>query len=288
MNFHGDEIDRPRFFFIFSPNNSGSTVLSQYVASQIGGYLPPYGNNEGQTVPSVNRIMRKGQWTEAEYDWPFIRSEWERLARGKSFIEGSPPNLMRFRQIAQTFGTDSTAISSICSPYQQIASCVRRYKSPPFNPADLVPLWVMKAEKISEFRETYDFPVTNYQEFTADPESLNRSLGIPVVDAEINGKKGSGARGIQDQSATAILFLTDPEIEAVTKALRPHRGLMDYFGLEAPEIPREGHHLAAQRRADWNARGSAKPGLLRRIYWRLAVARGSGIASRARAVLDQF
>ena len=46
-----------RVFFVFSPNNSGTTVISQYLASQIDGYLPPYGNNEGQMVPEVKAMV---------------------------------------------------------------------------------------------------------------------------------------------------------------------------------------------------------------------------------------
>lgn len=285
-NFHGDELARgqARFFFIFSPNNSGSTVLSQYLAAQLDGYLPPFGNNEGQIVPAVASMMRKGQWDPAQsFDWVFIRRQWEKLSKGQLFIEGSPPNLVRFRDIARVFGDDSSAVSSVCSPYQQIASCLRRYKSAPFDPKKLVAPWVFKASGIRAFREEYPhFPATTYREFTADPTALNRALDLPVVAAQVDGKKGSEAKGIVDQSAAAILFLTADEVEEISEALAPHEDLLRVFGFELMSA-RDLHDLGAaepealalatRRRRDWLA-GKRRSNPLTHFIYRMRVLAG--------------
>lgn len=283
QNFHGAHISpaQTKFYFIFAPNNSGSTVLSQYISAQLGGYLTEFGNNEGINIPSVSGMMRKRRWDSTyKYDWPFIRGEWEKHAKGKTFIEGSPSNLVRFREIAETFGDDSSAISLICSPYQQIASCVRRYKSPPFSPATLVDRWLVKANGIREFRQTYThFPALTYKEFTAAPETVNDRLGIPIVHVDVVGKKGSDAKSIEDQSAAAILFLTEQEIDGISQALSKQADLMAYFGFDIMS-GRDLHALCAQnaqalamakhRRNDWET-GKKHENVLGRLVYEMRV-----------------
>ena len=46
------------YLFLISPNNSGTTVMSQYIAQRFDFYLPPFGNNEGQFAPAVESMMR--------------------------------------------------------------------------------------------------------------------------------------------------------------------------------------------------------------------------------------
>ena len=70
------------YIFLFSPNFSGTTIISQYLNNNIiNSYLPKYGNNEGQMAPSVRNIMRKKPWDEnVNFDWNFIKNEWDNLA----------------------------------------------------------------------------------------------------------------------------------------------------------------------------------------------------------------
>jgi hypothetical protein len=283
LNFNAAPIDpaQARFFFIFSPNNSGTTVLSQYLAAQLGGYLPEFGNNEGQNDPLVAGMMRHNRWNpDHDFDWGFIRTKWETRARGKVFVEGSPPSLMRFHAIAETFGADSSALSSICSPYQQIASCLRRYKIPPFSPVDLVSRWVIKARQIQAFRETYPhFPALTYQGFTAHPQHLNVLLDVPAVETQVAGKKGSDARGIVDQSAAAILFMTEQEIDQISSALLAETDLMANLGFEImsgadlrAQCSEDASALALadKRREAWNE-GRKGGSLFRRLFYELRV-----------------
>ena len=56
--------------------------MSQYLAAHTrDSYLPPFGNYEGQMVPSVKKIMRKKPWeSSSSFDWQFIKKEWDTLA----------------------------------------------------------------------------------------------------------------------------------------------------------------------------------------------------------------
>ncbi len=233
-NFHGNDLDWQdcKFLFIFCPNNSGTTILSQYIASQLDAYLPPFGNFEGQMAPGVKPMMRLNAWDETrEFDWLFIRTRWEALAKGRLFVEASPPNLLRPRAIVRYFGDDATAVTSLSDPYQHTASCLRRYGKPGTKVGGIVRSWVIKAKAISGIRGDWPhFPFLPYERFVAQPRSVNDALSLPVRPFEGPGKKGSDAEGIQDLSPRTTAFLEPDEIDRVTELLTPHAGLLEPFG----------------------------------------------------------
>lgn len=267
-NFHGHDIARQSlaFIFIFAPNNSGTTVMAQYLAEQADAFLPPTGNHEGQALPGVREIMSvKRRWNSRhKMDWPRIRHAWEEASGGRLFIESSPPNLMRVDAIATIFGADSAAMLAICDPYQQVASCLRRYHKPGGDVAMIAGQWVKKATTIRELQVRYpSFPLLRYDDFVADPASLNRLFGLPVRPSQVRGKKGSGAKAITDMRPVTTLFLTPDEIDHLTDALAPHAELVAHFGYRlgsSDEIVGEltnnpgALDRAQRRRARWAAR----------------------------------
>ncbi|MEM1430009.1 MAG: hypothetical protein AAGG09_11170 [Pseudomonadota bacterium] len=248
-NFNGQKLDwnACAFFFVFCPNNSGTTVLSKYLARQLGAYLPPFGNSEGQMAPDVKAMMRLQPWSKKrKFDWLFIRHSWEALAEGRLFIEASPPNLMRFDQIAQVFGSDSSALVSICSPYQHVASCMRRYNKPGADLSAIADRWVPKAKQIRALREAYPhFPFLAHETFVQDATSLNRALSLEVRPFTEKGKKGSGGKGVQDLTVRTMSFLESQEIDELTKLLEPHAELLEFFGYSMAD----GQEMVASMRA---------------------------------------
>lgn len=263
-SFNGEPISLAdlRFFFVFGPNNSGTTVLSQYVSEQLGGYLPPFGNNEGQMIPAVRQMMRLRPWDRNRtFDWEWIRTIWEKKSKGRIFVEGSPPNMIRIDDISRIFGGDSTAILLISDPYQQIASSMRRYKSPGFNPTGLVDQWVSKAYMIKEIGDKYpQFPLIKYEEFTRKPQIVNDLIGVPKILSRVQGKKGSEGNRIKNMRATTTLFLTKLEIDAISERLENKKEILDSFGYTArsgddliQELSRdvEAADKAQKRRAEW-------------------------------------
>lgn len=231
---------KSNYIFFFSPNNSGTTVISQYLASQVDGYLPDYGNNEGQYIPEVKKIMRKNPWgLDVKYNWVFIKSIWdEYLRRSKKdvFIEASPPNIMHFDSIMDTFeGADF--IVSISSPYAQIASCIYNYESQAITKDILASRardWLFKAELIrgiAEARAARGRLIT-YEKFCENPKVLNNILGLNVKSFDVQGKKNSSISSIVDLSKKNISFLTFTEIDVVNSILVERVDLLDYFGYE--------------------------------------------------------
>jgi len=259
------------FLFLFAPNNSGTTVLSQYLAQQTGGYLPPFGNNEGQFDPEVRAEMRRRPWApDRQMDWPRIRAAWAGRAAAEGrhlFIEASPPNLVRMDAILRAFAP-CRAVVAIGAPQVQIASEIYNYANGPVTRAKLqraTASWIFKAERLRAGLEAHpEVPRITYAEFCAEPARLNRALGLPLRPAEaIRGKGRQAVRQITDLSARTVAFLDTAEIDLVAEMLDEAADLIAWFGIE---------RLSGR---EWIARAAADPAqyhaaLMRRIKWEAA------------------
>jgi len=260
------------FIFLFSLNNSGTTVMSQYLAQQTGGYLPPYGNNEGQMAPAVLRHMAKA-WDDPvrRFDWAFIRAEWERLARraGKAlFVEASPPAYLRADAILAAFGPDTRAVFSAASPYSFISSVLYNYDGPPLTRAKVQAAarrWQRRAGLMREAVLAHpEISRISYEGFCAAPGVLNRALGLEQAPSgPITGKGNEKTHGIIDQTRRHLAFLTAEEWDAANTVLAGRAGLVAFFGYEITsgadliaDAERDPAQYAAglARRAGWGPR----------------------------------
>jgi hypothetical protein len=257
------------FIFLFSLNNSGTTVMSRYLAQQTGGYLPPYGNNEGQMAPAVYRQMA-GAWDDPErgFDWAAIHREWARLAHraGKDlFIEASPPDYLRADAILAAFGPQTRAVFSAASPYSFIASVLYNYEDRPLTPDKVqaaAQRWVRRAGLMRKAVLAHPhIPRISYEGFCAEPTVLNRALGIEVnPSGEITGKGNENTRGIVDQTRRQLAFLTAAEWDAANAVLATREALVAFFGYEI----RSGAELIAEAERD---PAQAAAGRARRASW---------------------
>lgn len=232
-------MSEPRYIFVFSPNNSGTTALCQYIETQTDGYLPKFGNNEGHRIPEVRDLIGPRPWDPStSIDWHSVKLAWDKrcIMAGKDlFIEGSPPNLLRHDEIREVFGEDSFFIAFISTPYMQIASSIYNYRTPEnFKVAGIARDWLRKARRIKEIVETYDdVPLLYYEEFCEDPASVNKLLNIPIVeDYQITGKNNTRINEIRDTSLATIAFLYEEEINEISNALRQEKGVFDFFGYD--------------------------------------------------------
>jgi len=247
------------YAFIFSPNNSGTTIMSQYLEANIeGAYLPPFGNNEGQMAPNVKPIMRGGSkaWNpDATLNWKIIKHEWDKLAQAEEktiFIEASPPNILRVEEILGLF-KDRKFIFSLSSPYSYIASHAfsrleteynRAGKHLPRSPEKCFDYLLQKAAKswlekariqqknIKKYGNKSN--VISYEEFCKTPFSLIEKLGLESKAKEaksrkLEGKKNSQVTEIIDMGPKHLAFLGVDGIQKVNRALDAERGIVDFF-----------------------------------------------------------
>ena len=262
------------YIFVLSPNNSGTTVIGQYIAAQSDGYLPPFGNHEGQMVPAVKEAMRSDPWNpEARLDWPFIKSVWDELLAesGKGvFVETSPPNLMRVGQIREAFAEDARYLFSIANPYAQISSCIYNYSDPPLAPRTLRRLteqWLNKARAMAQNIVSHpDIPKITYEDFCRTPTVINEALDLPVVsDSAIAGKRNAPVTRIMDMTNRNILFNDAFTIDRISELLAEEEDLLQFFGYSLIEDgvafvtglkdDFAALHAALIRRSRWEAKG---------------------------------
>lgn len=231
------------YLFLISPNNSGTTVMSQYIAQRFDFYLPPFGNNEGQFAPTVESMMRDRPWdADRAFDWPFIKANWDALLRASGrdvFVEASPPNLLRVREIRSAFGTEARFIFSIADPYSFCGSFLFRYRERADRDTlhEIADRWLFRAEKqAANIRDLPDAPRLTYEAFCADPRAADRAVSrlLPHQEQadrriEFKGKAG-GYDGIVDLNVRNIAVFDFAEIERINERFERRRALLDEFG----------------------------------------------------------
>lgn len=260
------------FFFIFSPNNAGKTVMSQYLAACLAGrgYLPPFGHGEGQMMPKVKEMMRASPWdANTHMDWGYIRKVWyEALeASGKQvFIEASPPNMMRVRAIRKHFAGAMKAVISTSAPMRQVASCLRNYGTAPLEAARIervthrvIRRARVQAQNMAAFP---DIPAITYEAFCREPALLAQAFDVapPRGPLKIQGKKNSLISAIKDLTVRDCAFLTEGEYRQVYALLAQEGALWSTLGvtLESWDDFYRTHasardfDIGRQRRADWD------------------------------------
>jgi len=235
--------------------------MSQYLAAHTrDSYLPPFGNCEGQMVPSVKKIMRNKPWESSSiFDWRFIKKEWDTLAidqKKSSFIECSPPNIMRVSSILDSF-EDRQYIFSISSPYSFIASCIYNYFSARNGRTfkwrgiaydhmflkfdDMIPIvaetWVKMASIQKNNIELYgrNKLIINYEDFCANPMKLLdlfnvEHLGENAQTSLIKGKGNSNISQISNMLPKHLKFLRNKGISRINSILKKSMELMEWHG----------------------------------------------------------
>lgn len=243
--------------------------MAQYLRNQIDGYLPPFGNNEGQMVPEVRPMMRKRPWkVDAQMDWMQIKRCWNTLLleSGKStFVEKSPPNLVRVGEIRKAFAGEASYLFSISNPYSQICSCIYNYSEPPLKIAKLVSYtneWITRARMMAENVSTFgDIPLVTYEKFCSNPRILNEQLGVPVITmGDIPGKQNEPIQQIVDLTRRNILFVDAFAIDRISEILAKEIDLLREFGYELID----GQTFVNDASNDM---ASLHAGLIRRAQW---------------------
>ena len=256
------------YFFIFSANNSGTTVASQYLAAAADAYLPTFGNFEGQFVPEVKDEMRRAGWApEKQVDFARVKLVWDSYLdrSGKRvFVEASPDNLVRVADIFDVF-PERKAIFMMASPFMQIASETKNYFHAPLDRdkvAKAVARWLRKARcQVNNMDRWPDVPYLRYEDFCADPSRLTSAFGhYSKAVTAIAGKATTGVRDVRDMSIKTRSFLTCYEAAWISDALSGETALLDRLGYRVESLG-EIEALYAASPAQTHA------GLVDRVRW---------------------
>ena len=230
------------YIFLISPNNSGTTIASQFISSKIENcYLPKTRNNEGLKIKKIWETIKETRWDpDVPINYNLAKCTWEKLSiqnQCSSFFEASPPNMCHLKEIIQEF-KKLIVIFWISNPYLYIGSCVNRYHKDNFSKSvsKVARNWIEKA-KIQRQNHLLSpsAPKINYEEFCKAPDNcLEKKLGH-IIDlkqepGQISGKNTSKITTVADMTAKQIAFLGTSGLHKVAEELCQHAELLKYFG----------------------------------------------------------
>lgn len=246
--------------FLLSPNNSGSTFLSQAIARSPNVWSLPV---EGQHVlgfagPSTRgspwpliwagSAESRAHFAEAHYDWERTRKAWYFHAEAKSsdapvFHTRSPPFLLLADQLAANF-RDPRFLIMVRNPYAALEGIVRRRRRAPGlgDGADLptvaarhlVDCLKLQLENMDRFADLS--ACFTYEELCADPGGTARKirqlvpeLGAIDLTAE-QSVKGTYKEPLRNMNEDQIDRLSSRDVDAATAVFREHLNTLEAFG----------------------------------------------------------
>lgn len=240
----------PTFLFIVTPPYSGSTALAQILNSCHEACVLQK-KAEGQwLVPGM--CKKPGSWDpDTEMDWKSIKAVWLKrfeLIRQcvqdvEVIIEKSPPNLVRFDKLVETF-PHSRAIAYNRDPFANCASILYRRHNPlqktDEERVEIVKLlasdWLFRAGWIKKWIDEMDLPYTSYEDFCLYPESLVADISrtLPIFNS-VNVKKNIqvknyGLATLTNHNERQVNNLNQREIETIAKQLETQKDLVEFFG----------------------------------------------------------
>ncbi|MDO6351145.1 hypothetical protein Q3Y53_01195 [Synechococcus sp. YX-04-1] len=235
------------YIFIFSPYNSGTTIVSEYIASQIKNcYLPLNRHREGLKIPEVwKSIDKKNRWdTRKKINYDIAAKVWPKLASEAecgNFIEASPPNLCHMAQAIETF-QPLQSILFISNPYHFIGSCINRYalKYKMLSINEAIIHYTNKWKFLSSIQmknsiNYRDVPVITYENFCSNPDIIltyfhpNAIKDDKPLQTTLKGKPTTGISEIIDMTPKYLCFLRSRGIELITKLLADHEEVLSFF-----------------------------------------------------------
>ena len=232
------------FYFIFSLNNSGTTVMSQFLNQAIlNSYLSKYGNYEGQNIPTVKDLIKPYRWdTNHHLDWTSIHSAWSKeaiLSGKKSFIEASPPNIIRVEEIINHFKNKSCIFSN-SSPYHYVASSVRNYwNHVSFKEAinETLKSWTKRSGiQINNMKKYPEIPFVSYESFCKNPYLVSEALKVKTSSRlegqkyNISGKRNLPIKKIIDMTPRHLAYLGLDGLEQINEYLQNNSKILNEFG----------------------------------------------------------
>jgi len=207
--------------------------MSQYISNKYGFYLPPFGNNEGQMMPSVKDIMRKAPWDKNhEIPWQDIKTKWDDAllqSNKEIFFEASPPNLLRISAIKLAFG-QCKCVVSISNPYSMIGSMRFRYNNTNF--VNMANHWLRCAYELKKSISKYGFNLISYEKFCDDPQVLDKAFGLDINNNNKHYFSGKAdPRGIINFNDRNIAVLTQQELDKINSILlmEENNFILQYF-----------------------------------------------------------
>ena len=251
--------------FVICPNNSGSTVLKQALATcrdtwnltREGQWMLGYGGPVPgrRDLPGVNLLWASTPRLvdllsdAGARDWARIRKAWyfqafARRAGASVFIEKSPTHLLLVDELAANFA-NPRFLFMVRNPYA-VCEGICRYEGARRSVPDpalpeqaarhVVRCLEIQRRNIAVHRS--DGVFFRYEDMCAEPERVATELRalVPELD-DLNLRRRLPVKGqyyemLTDMNARQIARLTPERIAAFNRVFRDHRDLLAHFGYE--------------------------------------------------------
>ena len=252
--------------FVIVPEHAGSTFLQMALATCRATWnLPCEGQAAlGYAGPIVGRGRLQGAlkiWTTRRrwraaladtraYHWPRILAAWYFQARARDprasvFVAKSPPHLLVVDELARHFANPKflfmvrnpyAVCEGTCRVLERLGLAPPSTNLPEVAARHAVACLHLQRRNIEEHRDRGVF--FTYESMCAEPErvaSAIRALVPELHDLNLRQRlpvKGRYEEMLTDMNARQIARLEPARLEAFSRVLRPHRGLLEHFGYE--------------------------------------------------------
>ena len=229
-----------QYLFILSPPFSGSTLLTKIISSSNNvSCNNNIGTQEGQTLPEVIEIIfDHNRWdNNIKLPWDKIKKIWHKYwdLSKPILLEKSPPNIMRTKEIKETF----IPISFICmvrNPYAQCESIIRR-NGKSVSYAAKFALKCLEYQKLNIENEknliffTYEELCENTKEVTNNIVSFISDLKDIRYEQKFKTQnfKTKKEMEITNLNSEKISKLTKKQISEINSYFKKKKELLNYF-----------------------------------------------------------
>ncbi len=243
--------DEPKFLFILTAPNSGSTVLSKLLNTAHNTMIL-HPRAEGQWL--IPGMCEPDRWTPEKYiDWESVRSIWlskyqlvnTHVETINLIIEKSPANLVRADQLRKHF-ENSRFFGLIRNPYANISSILYRYSNTEKLSREqrettllkATERWLFRAGYLKKYVLDFNMPYVTYEYFCSNPEeSLDQLIVICPELSSVNIHahiqiKDYKKQGIVNQNARQIGLLDSNDIATISSVLAQNKQILDFFDYE--------------------------------------------------------
>ncbi len=229
-----------KYLFILSPPYCGSTLLNELLSTSPSVSVNnPYGTREGQTLPSVRKMMfdPEKRWDEnVQFDWNFIKKEWRKYwdTNKAVLLEKSPPNIIRAAAINEAF-QNAFFIIFHRNPYAHCESLIRRNNSSAKAAARFA-IICLEQQKINQSLALNSITIS-YEGLTTTPNKFKKQIieFIPEVN-NINFNTEFAAHNfrekkmqIENLNPEKIKNLSQNQLDEINEVFFEHEELLKYF-----------------------------------------------------------
>jgi Aspartyl/Asparaginyl beta-hydroxylase/Sulfotransferase family len=233
--------------FLLVPNNSGSSVLHDLIATSSevavlpgeGQFCPNFIGPLASTFKVAHFFTKKEEIfrNKNNYQWNIISNQWRALWKqnnsdAKILLQKSPPDILRTDMLLETF-EDTKFIIMIRNPYAMVESILRANNNCSIAEAATHAIRCLEIQ-LAHSETYYDALVTTYEDLTENTDIIKNKiqdfLGINDIDSDsVFYSKGYTSK-IRNMNADQIKRFTNKQLVEINRVFREKQSVLKECG----------------------------------------------------------